>query len=69
MLLVQVVDEDSATTGIPNERLFPVDADHHTICRFESVESQAYKAVGSHVVTLVRSVAPAAMPCKSLSTY
>ena len=69
MLLAQVVDEYSATTGNPNEKLFPVDADHHTICRFESAESQAYKAVGSHVVSLVRSVAHAAMPCTSLSTY
>ena len=68
MLLAQVVDEDSATIDIPNERLFPVDADHHTICRFGSAESQAYKAVGSHVVSLVRSVAPAVVPCTSLST-
>ncbi len=68
MSLGQVVDENSATIGIANERLFPVDADHHTICRFESAESQAYKAVGGHVVSLVKSVAPAAMPCTWISS-
>ena len=69
MALAQVVDEDSATMNVANERLFPVDADHHTICRFGSGESQAYKAVDSHVVSLVRSVAPAVMPCMSISSY
>ena len=68
MLLAQVVDEDSATIGIANERLFPVNADHHTICRFESAESQAYRAVGSHVVALVRTVTPAVMPCTTISS-
>ena len=68
MLLAQVVDEDSATIGIANERLFPVNADHHTICRFDSAESQAYKAIGSHVVSLVSTVALAVRPCTSVSS-
>ena len=40
--------------GLPNEKLFAVDADHRDICKFPSAESSAYKAVGSHVALLIR---------------
>ena len=40
--------------GLPNEKLFAVDADHHDICKFPPPESSAYKAVGSHVALLIK---------------
>jgi hypothetical protein len=51
-----VVDEHSTKIGIPNERLFPIDEDHRSICRIPSAESQAYKALGFWVATLIKEV-------------
>lgn len=48
----QVVDEDSARIGLPNEQLFPVDANHRTLCKIPSVESPIYKIVGIWVAKL-----------------
>lgn len=64
LLLAQVVDQHLAIIGIQNEILFPVAADHHTICKFGSAESQAYKAVGSHVASLVKSGGACRNACK-----
>jgi len=55
--LVQVVDKQSAVLNLPNEKLFPVDANHRTICKIPSAESQEYEAVGAWVSDLARSVA------------
>ena len=50
--------------GLPNEKLFPVDADHHNICRFPSAESSTYKAVGKHVALLIKGAQkPTEMAC------
>ena len=50
--------------GLPNEKLFAVDADHHDICKFPSAESSTYKAVGSHVALLIKGVLkPVEMAC------
>ena len=40
--------------GLPNEKLFAVDADHRDICKFPSAESSTYKAVGRHVELLIK---------------
>ena len=51
--------------GLPNEKLFAVDADHRDICKFSSAESSTYRAVGSHVALLVKGVLePVKMACK-----
>ncbi|KAI9889078.1 MAG: hypothetical protein M1814_005801 [Vezdaea aestivalis] len=50
-----VVDKSSATIGITNEKLFPIDANHRTICQFPSLESTEYGAVGKWIVDLVES--------------
>ena len=42
--------------GLPNEKLFAVDADHRDICKFSSAESSTYRAVGSHVALLIKGV-------------
>ena len=50
--------------GLPNEKLFAVDADHRDICKFPSAESSTYKAVGSHVVLLIKgALKPVEMAC------
>lgn len=53
-ILKQVVDRLSACMGLPNEKLFPVDADHWTVCKIPSTESQAYNTVGAWIVKLTR---------------
>jgi hypothetical protein len=55
--LVQVVDEESALLNLPNEKLFPVDANHRTICKIPSADSQEFEAVGAWIEDPVRSVA------------
>lgn len=50
--------------GLPNERLFAVDADHRNICKFPSAESSTYKAVGGHVALLIKgALKPMEMAC------
>ena len=50
--------------GLPNEKLFAVDADHRDICKFPSAESSTYKAVGSHVALLIKgALKPMEMAC------
>jgi hypothetical protein len=60
--LVQVVDEQSALLNLPNEKPFPVDANHRTICKIPSAESQEYEAVGAWIADLARSVATNTSP-------
>lgn len=51
--------------GLPNEKLFAVDADHRDICKFPSAESSTYKAVGSHVALLIKGTQkPTEMACR-----
>ena len=50
--------------GLPNEKLFAVDADHRDICRFPSADSSTYKAVGRHVELLIKgALKPIEMAC------
>ena len=53
--IYQVVDEQSARLNLPNEKVFPVDADHRTICKMPSREDQVYKIVGVWVAKLVKA--------------
>lgn len=41
-----IVDQKSATLGIPNEEVIPLNEDHRTICRF-SGETTSYKLVAN----------------------
>lgn len=50
---VQVVDERSAVMNLPNERPIPVEADHQSICRYLSANSQRYLQVQALVQDLV----------------
>ena len=51
----QVVDEPSARLNLPNEKVFPVDADHRTICKIPSREDQVYQIVGIWIAKLVKA--------------
>lgn len=54
-IIYQVVDAQSARLNLPNEKLFPVDADHKTICKISSREDQVYKVVGVWIAKLIRA--------------
>jgi hypothetical protein len=60
--LVEVVDKQSALLNLPNEKLFPVDANHRTICKIPSAKSQEYEAVGAWIADLARSVTTNILP-------
>lgn len=49
----QIVTEESGVLGYPNEVSSPVDADHHTICKFRSRLDPNYL----HAVKLLRNLA------------
>lgn len=53
---LQVVDEISARIGVPNEKVFAVDATHRSICRIPAKESQRYKDVGFWTAKLANTV-------------
>ncbi|KAI0886308.1 TPR-like protein [Annulohypoxylon maeteangense] len=50
-----IVDRDSATLGLPGarEKQLPTDADHSTICKFDSVDTRACQLVLRTIVTEV----------------
>ncbi|KAI9740332.1 MAG: hypothetical protein M1834_004911 [Cirrosporium novae-zelandiae] len=48
----KVVDEESATLNIPGEMRIPMDADHRTICKFGSKNTQNYQSVMAKVQDL-----------------
>ncbi|KKY25011.1 putative nacht and wd domain protein [Phaeomoniella chlamydospora] len=58
---MMVVEKDSSTLGYPGERSRPLDADHHHVCKFDSVEDPNYKSVCWALRDLVRSL----RDCKS----
>ena len=54
-IIHQVVDEQSAQLNLPNEKVFPVHADHRTICKMSSPEDQVYKIVGVWIAKLIKA--------------
>lgn len=42
--------------GIPNEKLFPVSADHRNICKIPAKESYIYHVVGFWTARLVNTI-------------
>lgn len=46
MLREQIVNQMSATLGIPNEEVIPLNENHKTICRFPG-ETSSYKLVAN----------------------
>lgn len=54
-IIHQVVDEPSARLNLPNEKVFPVEADHRTICKMSSREDQIYQIVGVWTTKLIKA--------------
>jgi hypothetical protein len=48
-----VVDQTSATLGVANERVIPVNRNHMTICKFTGVGDEVYKLVLSQIQRFV----------------
>ncbi|KAA6409764.1 MAG: kinesin light chain 1 [Lasallia pustulata] len=59
---VVVVDERSALIGLPNEKLFPVNANHRMICKIPSSESHEHDTVCLWIAKLAKRVAEEAVP-------
>lgn len=65
----QVVDKQSALTGLDNERLFPVNANHRTLCKIPSSTSHQYKTVGSWIAKLTQHTLENAIAHGRLCTF
>ncbi|KAI9775820.1 MAG: hypothetical protein M1839_000871 [Geoglossum umbratile] len=48
-----ITDEDSARLNLPNEIAVPIQANHSTMCKFSSADSQKYRSVWKAVKRLV----------------
>jgi hypothetical protein len=57
-----VVDQTSATLGVSNERVIPVNSNHATICKFTGVGDEVYKLVLSQIQRLVEEAAIISAP-------
>jgi len=53
---ILVVDRDSATLGIPNERLFAIPRDHREICKYSKGDESIYATVSGAVVELLEDI-------------
>jgi hypothetical protein len=61
---LQVVDDQSARIGVPNEDLIPVLADHRSITRWPGRRLGMYKTVGLSTARLINEAVEAAEKCK-----
>lgn len=53
-----VVERDSAVLGYPGEMHSPLDADHHTICKYPSNLDSNYINVRNVIKSLVKKLTP-----------
>ena len=51
-----VVDKTSATLGYPDEISTSLNADHHTVCKFDSTQDSNYISVRNALKTLVTTI-------------
>lgn len=51
-----VVDKTSATLGYPNEISKSLNADHRTVCKFDSIQDSNYISVRNALKTLVTTI-------------
>lgn len=64
-IIHQVVDEQSAQLNLPNEKVFPVHADHRTICKMSSREDRVYKVVGVWIAKLIKANIEGTLPIEN----
>lgn len=65
----QIVDEASALIGLPNEKRLPIEANHRTMCKIPSADSQEYQALGAWIVKLTKSVVEEASIVKTQGNF
>lgn len=53
MAVLQIVDDQSALLGVPNEESIPVDADHSHICKFKEHDDDTYKKCYKRVARIL----------------
>ncbi|KAG6997629.1 hypothetical protein G7Y79_00039g075910 [Physcia stellaris] len=53
-----IVDKGSATTGYPNEISKSLNADHHTVCKFDGNQDSDYVSVRNVLKTLIIEICP-----------
>jgi hypothetical protein len=53
---LQIVDEESATLGLPNEITIGLNADHRSMCRFALEDSQTFSAVWRPIREMVNLI-------------
>lgn len=51
-----VVEKTSATLGYPDEITKSLNADHHTVCKFDSIQDSNYISVRNALKTLVTTL-------------
>lgn len=56
-----VLEKDSSVLGYPGEISKPLDADHHSICKYESPEDPGYITVRNVLKSLVGKAEPKRM--------
>jgi hypothetical protein len=70
-----VVPEHSARMNLPNEIVFPVNANHRSICRYPSVRNQTYILVEGAIKEVVASaegglcISPFRLPTTYLTSH
>ncbi|KAL8649619.1 MAG: hypothetical protein Q9226_005500, partial [Calogaya cf. arnoldii] len=65
---MMVVERASATMGYPNEISKSLNADHHTVCKFDNYESADYISVRNALKTLITDVCSTGVgPSKTLA--
>ncbi|KAI0203059.1 hypothetical protein F4808DRAFT_458281 [Astrocystis sublimbata] len=52
-LTVLIVPRESATLGLPNERIFLVNTHHRNICRYPSAQDQTYTLVAASIKSIL----------------
>jgi hypothetical protein len=51
-----IVEKDSASIGLKHERILPLNADHRTVCKFDSVHDSNYIKVKSALASIVEDI-------------
>ncbi|KAF4631256.1 hypothetical protein G7Y89_g6870 [Cudoniella acicularis] len=56
MLNAVIVEKSSATLGFPNEKSYPLNADHRGVCKFDRQTDPNYKTLRNALVTTVDTI-------------
>jgi WD40 repeat protein len=66
VLSVLIVDPESAVLGYPDEKQMPMNADHRSICKFETISDPNYLIIRNALASTVASISKSGMTQISL---